>query len=74
MSYTRSSISSVCHERRDRALISFFIRDVPVVTARIGAQLDDLAQVGVQWVMLQWLDLDDSDGLEALATTVVAKL
>ena len=37
-------------------------------------QLHELAQVGVQRVMLQWLDLDDMDGLEALATTVVAKL
>ncbi len=37
-------------------------------------QLHELAQVGVQRVMLQWLDLDDLDGLEALATAIVAKL
>ena len=37
-------------------------------------QLHELAQVGVQRVMLQWLDLDDLDGLEALATAVVAKV
>jgi hypothetical protein len=29
-------------------------------------QLDQLAAVGVQRVMLQWLDLDDLDRLEAL--------
>ena len=37
-------------------------------------QLHELAEVGVQRVMLQWLDLDDLDGLEAMATAVVAKL
>ncbi len=30
-------------------------------------QLGALAEAGVQRVMLQWLDLDDLDGLEALA-------
>ncbi len=31
------------------------------------AQLADYERVGVQRIMLQWLDLDDLDGLEALA-------
>lgn len=40
----------------------------------IVAQLGELAAVGVQRVMLQWLDLDDLDGLEALATNVLSQL
>lgn len=31
------------------------------------AQLEQLAQAGLQRVMLQWLDLDDIDGLQAMA-------
>ncbi len=34
-------------------------------------QLGDLAEAGAQRVMLQWLDLDDLDGLEALANAVL---
>ncbi|MFQ5596043.1 MAG: LLM class F420-dependent oxidoreductase, partial [Anaerolineae bacterium] len=34
-------------------------------------QLEHLAEAGVQRVMLQWLDLDDLDGLEALAQAVL---
>lgn len=34
-------------------------------------QLQALAEAGVQGVMLQWLDLDDLTGLEALAKTVL---
>jgi alkanesulfonate monooxygenase SsuD/methylene tetrahydromethanopterin reductase-like flavin-dependent oxidoreductase (luciferase family) len=34
-------------------------------------QLRALAEAGVQRVMLQWLDLDDLDGLTALAQTVL---
>ena len=30
-------------------------------------QLGKWAEVGIQRVMLQWLDLDDLDGLEAMA-------
>jgi F420-dependent oxidoreductase-like protein len=37
-------------------------------------QLGALAQAGVQGVMLQWLDLDDLAGLEALAKTVLPAL
>ena len=36
--------------------------------------LGRLAEAGVQRVMLQWLDLDDIDGLEALAATVLPQL
>jgi len=37
-------------------------------------QLGGLAVAGVQRVMLQWLDLDDLDGLEVLAQDVMAKV
>ncbi len=37
-------------------------------------QLGGLAEAGVQRVMLQWLDLDDLDGLEVLAQDVMAKV
>ncbi len=40
--------------------------------AAVRAQLAELASVGVQRVMLQWLDLDDLTGLEALAAAVLA--
>jgi hypothetical protein len=34
-------------------------------------QLGQLAEAGLQRVMLQWLDLDDLDRLSALAETVL---
>ncbi len=37
-------------------------------------QLSALAEAGVQRVMLQWLELDDIDGLEALARTVLPQV
>jgi F420-dependent oxidoreductase-like protein len=37
-------------------------------------QLDELERAGVQRVMLQWLDLEDMDGLERLASDVLSKL
>ena len=37
----------------------------------IAAQLATWAAAGVQRVMLQWLDLDDLDGLEALAGKII---
>ena len=42
------------------------------VGEEILPQLAELEQAGVQRVMLQWMDLDDIDGLEALAKAVVA--
>jgi F420-dependent oxidoreductase-like protein len=39
-------------------------------TTAINEQLQELEQVGLQRIMLQWLDLDDLDGLEALAKAV----
>lgn len=37
----------------------------------VGEQLHELEQVGLQRIMLQWLDLDDLDGMEALAKAVL---
>ncbi len=37
-------------------------------------QLGGWAEAGVQRIMLQWLDLDDLDGLEALAHAVLPQL
>ena len=37
----------------------------------IGEQLEAFAAAGVQTIMLQWLDLDDLTGLEALARSVL---
>jgi len=34
-------------------------------------QLQGLEQVGLQRIMLQWLELDDLDGLKALAKAVL---
>lgn len=41
--------------------------------AEVVNQLGQLAQAGVQRVMLQWLDQDDLDGLEALAQAVLSQ-
>jgi hypothetical protein len=37
-------------------------------------QLSQLAEAGVQRVMLQWIDLDDLEGLEAIAKHVLPQL
>jgi F420-dependent oxidoreductase-like protein len=37
-------------------------------------QLNERAQAGVQRIMLQWLDLDDIDGIEAMASTVLPQV
>jgi F420-dependent oxidoreductase-like protein len=42
--------------------------------ARLVADLGRFSEAGVQRVMLQWLDLDDIDGLEALATQVMPQV
>jgi F420-dependent oxidoreductase-like protein len=39
--------------------------------SEIQGQLGELDEAGVQRVMLQWLDLDDIDGLEALAQGIL---
>lgn len=42
--------------------------------SQIVDQLGDFAAAGVQRIMLQWLDLDDLDGLEGLATAVLPQV
>ena len=39
--------------------------------SQVKEQLHQLEAVGLQRIMLQWLDLDDIDGLEALAKAVL---
>ncbi len=60
-----SSVSSV-DELKGRGII---VGTPSAVVDQIGA----LADAGVQGLMLQWLDLDDLAGLEALAKTVLGK-
>jgi alkanesulfonate monooxygenase SsuD/methylene tetrahydromethanopterin reductase-like flavin-dependent oxidoreductase (luciferase family) len=40
----------------------------------VSDQLARLAEAGVQRVMLQWLELDDIDRLEAMASSVLPQL
>ncbi len=42
--------------------------------SQIVEQLGAMAELGIQRVMLQWLELDDLDGLEALARGVLPQL
>lgn len=39
--------------------------------AQVKEQLHEMEEAGLQRVMLQWLDLDDLEGLEALAKAVL---
>jgi F420-dependent oxidoreductase-like protein len=57
---------------RDRAAED--LRGIGVIVGtpeEIPEQLDALARVGVQRVMLQWFDMDDLDGLAAFAEAVL---
>ena len=50
------------------------LRQRGIVAGSAGAvveQLQELEQAGLQRIMLQWLDLDDLDGLKALAKAVL---
>jgi alkanesulfonate monooxygenase SsuD/methylene tetrahydromethanopterin reductase-like flavin-dependent oxidoreductase (luciferase family) len=50
-------------------------RGIVVGTANdVVEQLGEYAQAGVQRIMLQWLDLDDTDGIEALSTVVLGQV
>jgi F420-dependent oxidoreductase-like protein len=62
-------------DRRGRTRDELGDRGVAVGTgAEIVDLLGDLAEVGVQRVMLQWLDLDDMDGLEKMAQEVLPQV
>ena len=57
---------------RNRTAAQMHERGVAAGTApEIAAQLEAWTGAGVQRIMLQWLDLDDLDGLEALAAAVL---
>jgi F420-dependent oxidoreductase-like protein len=57
---------------RKRTLDELHTRGIVAGSAdQIKAQLHELEEVGLQRIMLQWLDLDDLDGLEALAKVVL---
>lgn len=43
-------------------------------SSEVVEQLGALAEAGVQRIMLQWLDQDDLDGLEALAQTILPQV
>ena len=42
--------------------------------AQVVEQLGRLSEAGVERIMLQWLDLDDMDGLEVLAKSVLSQI
>ena len=57
---------------RNRTVAEMHERGVAAGTGeQIAAQLDAWAAAGVQRIMLQWLDLDDLEGLEALAEVTI---
>ncbi len=61
--------------RGKRSIADMRKRGAIVGTAEeIVEQCQQLARVGVQRVMLQWLDLDDSAGLETMAKGILNKL
>ncbi len=53
------------------------VRDIGIVVGTANQmvdQLGEMAAAGVQRVMLQWIDLDDLDGLEAMATSILPQI
>jgi F420-dependent oxidoreductase-like protein len=63
------------HKLAGRAPADLRARGLLVGTpSALVQQLGELAEVGVQRVMAQWLDLDDVAGVEALATRVLPHL
>jgi F420-dependent oxidoreductase-like protein len=68
--------SEVQHKAAARKRTVAELRERGIVAgtgSQITDQLSELEEVGVQRVMLQWLDLDDLDGLEALSCRVLPK-
>ena len=84
-SSVRRSLMTGCYFGRDEAEVQRKLgkrsRDdlrkqgvVIGTAAEVMDQLGEYARVGVQRIMLQWLDLDDLDGLEAMAKSVLAQV
>jgi len=82
-SSVRRSLMTGCYFGRDEAEVQRKLgkrsRDdlrkqgvVIGTAAEVVDQLGEYARVGVQRIMLQWLELDDLDGLEAMAKSVLA--
>ena len=80
----RRSLMTGCVFGRDRAELDRKLagrgRTLPELRERgmaagtgeqIAVQLEAWAAAGVQCIMLQWLELDDLDGLRALAAAVL---
>jgi alkanesulfonate monooxygenase SsuD/methylene tetrahydromethanopterin reductase-like flavin-dependent oxidoreductase (luciferase family) len=61
--------------RGERTIEQLRQRGVIVGTAdQLVEQLSQLAEAGLQRVMLQWIDLDDIEGLEIIARDVLPQL
>ena len=84
-SSVRRSLMTGCYFGRDEAEVQRKLgkrsRDdlrkqgvVIGTAAEVVDQLGEYARVGVQRIMLQWLELDDLDGLEAMAKSVLAQV
>ena len=60
---------------RGRTIDQLRERGIVVGTAsQVVEQLGKISEAGVERVMLQWLDLDDIDGLEAMAKSVLGQV
>ncbi|MDP3766893.1 MAG: LLM class F420-dependent oxidoreductase, partial [Dehalococcoidia bacterium] len=61
--------------RRGRSAEDLRSRGILVGTGEeVVEELGELAAAGLQGIMLQWLDLDDLDGLEGLARSVLGRV
>lgn len=61
--------------RGDQTAADLFLRGLVVGTpGEVTEQLGVLSEAGVQRVMLQWLDLDDLDGLESFGSRVLTQI
>ncbi|MBM4423198.1 MAG: TIGR03560 family F420-dependent LLM class oxidoreductase [Chloroflexi bacterium] len=87
LSSVRRSLMTGCYFGRDEAEVMRRLKGDDARRERlrkmgvvIGAaneivdQLGKYANAGVQRIMLQWLDLDNLDGLEAMATNVLSQI
>lgn len=71
---TREEVAQRVEKRTNGRFTPVQLRERGLVVGtpeEIVAQLNQFSQVGVQRVMLQWLDLDDIQGLESLALEVL---
>lgn len=61
--------------KRNMTLVQATERGLVVGTgSQIVEQLGTFAEAGVQRILLQWLDLDDMDGLEAMAQAILPQV